>query len=121
MPAMPSRIARHCPPTRPSIKSTAPSEILNAASARFLTKRDDILRTVSGAVVSPASRERLLAASFERQREDHGRSLGRRLGPHASAMRLHDSPRDVEPEPRSDSFRSLGPPIAIEYVREIFR
>ena len=39
MPSMPSRIARHCPPTRPSIKSTAPSEILNAGSARFLTER----------------------------------------------------------------------------------
>ena len=36
-------------------------------------------------------------------------------------MCLHDSPRDVEPEPRSLSFRSLGSPIAIEYVREIFR
>jgi hypothetical protein len=36
-------------------------------------------------------------------------------------MRLHDSPRDVEPESRSVSVRSLGSPIAIEYVREIFR
>ena len=35
-------------------------------------------------------------------------------------MRLHDSPRDVEPEARSLSFRSLGSPIAIEYVRQMF-
>ncbi len=61
----------------------------------------------------------LSRGAAERQRDDEGRSLGRRLGPHASVMRLHDSLRDGEPEPRSLSFRSLGSPIAIEDVREI--
>src|SRR5688572_14892413 len=68
-----------------------------------------------------ASPDRSVAVRFERQRENEGRSLGRRLGPHASAMRLHDAPRDVEPEPRSLSIRSLGSLIAIENMREIFR
>jgi hypothetical protein len=53
-------------------------------------------------VVAP--RERSVAARLERQREREGCSLRRRLGPHASAVRFHDSPRDVESEPRSLSF-----------------
>ena len=43
----------HCPPVpadTPLDQSKAPSELLNAGSARFLTKRDEILRTVPGAV-----------------------------------------------------------------------
>ena len=76
MPSLPSRIARHCPPTRPSIKSAA-SEILNAGGALFLTKRVGMAHAVVVLDVSVAGG---LTASARSASTRLRRTASRRLG-----------------------------------------